>query len=191
MLNNNMLLSNPFTPMTLQVRNSLGLNQIEGFTPVSKFVDDTNTEWTLAKASNDSTVDIPDPKTLQITDFWNHEFPKPLKNTKLYIYVVEGIRQPRVETEQPTRVLYQWFSTTRIMDFTPAMISDKEWLKANVYSAPVISARVSKLNALCQVPSDSLAKSKEMEDKLIKVEELSNEDTNRDTEPSKQGNKTS
>lgn len=188
MLNNNMLLSNPFTPMAIQVRNSLGLNQIEGFTPVERFIDDTNTEWTLAKASSDSTVDIPDPKTLQITDFWNHEFPKPLKNTKLYIYVVEGIRQPRVETEQPTRVLYQWFSTTRIMDFTPAMISDKEWLKANVYSAPVISARVSKLNALCQVPSDSLTKTSATEDKLIKVEELSNEDTKRDTDPNKQGN---
>ena len=190
MLNNNMLLANPFAPMTLQVRNSLGLNQIEGFTPVSKFVDDTNTEWTLAKASSDSTVDIPDPKALQITDFWNHEFPKSFK-TKLYIYVVEGIRQPRVETEQPTRVLYQWFSTTRIMDFTPAMISEKEWLKANVYSAPVISARVSKLNALCQVSSDTSATANGTEDKLIRVEELSNEDTKRDTDSDKQGNKTS
>ena len=185
-----MLLANPFNPSMLQVRNSLGLNQIEGFIPVSKFVDDTNTEWTLSKASNDSTVDIPDPKTLQITDFWNHEFPRSLKN-KLYIYVVEGIRQPRVETEQPTRVLYQWFSTTRIMDFTPAMISEREWLKANVYSAPVISARVSKLNALCQVPSGSQVKASGTEDKLIRVEELSNEDTKRDTEPNKQGNKTS
>ena len=188
--NNNMLLANPFNPSMLQVRNSLGLNQIEGFIPVSKFVDDTNTEWTLSKASNDSTVDIPDPKTLQITDFWNHEFPRSLKN-KLYIYVVEGIRQPRVETEQPTRVLYQWFSTTRIMDFTPAMISEREWLKANVYSAPVISARVSKLNALCQVPSGSQVNASGTEDKLIRVEELSNEDTKRDTEPNKQGNKTS
>ena len=182
---NNMLLANPFVPMAIPVKNSLGLNQIEGFTPVNKFVDDSNTEWTLSKASSDSTVDIPDPKSLQITDYWNHEFPKPLKNTKLYIYVVEGIRQPRVETEQPTRVLYQWFSTTRILDFTPAMISEREWLKANVYSAPVVNARVSKLNALCQVPSDFQNTSTKSEDKLITVEELSNENTDRNTKQDK------
>lgn len=184
MLNNNTLLANPFVPVnpiTLQMKNTLGLNQIDGFKPVEKFTDDTNTEWSLAKASNDSTVDIPDPKALQITDFWNHEFPKPLKNAKLYIYVVEGIRQPRVETEQPTRVLYQWFSTIGLRDFTPAMISEKEWLKANVYSAPVVNARVSKLIALCQVPSVSSMQNGTQEDKLIQVEELTNESDTGDT----------
>lgn len=184
MLNNNTLLANPFVPVnpiTLQMKNTLGLNQIDGFKPVEKFTDDTNTEWSLAKASNDSTVDIPDPKALQITDFWNHEFPKPLKNAKLYIYVVEGIRQPRVETEQPTRVLYQWFSTIGLRDFTPAMISEKEWLKANVYSAPVVNARVSKLIALCQVPSVAATQNGTQEDKLIQVEELTNESDTGDT----------
>lgn len=184
MLNNNTLLANPFVPVnpiTLQMKNTLGLNQIDGFKPVEKFTDDTNTEWSLAKASNDSTVDIPDPKALQITDFWNHEFPKPLKNAKLYIYVVEGIRQPRVETEQPTRVLYQWFSTIGLRDFTPAMISEKEWLKANVYSAPVVNARVSKLIALCQVPSVASMQNGTQEDKLIQVEELTNESDTGDT----------
>lgn len=184
MLNNNTLLANPFVPVnpiTLQMKSTLGLNQIDGFKPVEKFIDNTNTEWSLAKASNDSTVDIPDPKAIQITDFWNHEFPKPLKNAKLYVYVVEGIRQPRVETEQPTRVLYQWFSTIGLRDFTPAMISEKEWLKANVYSAPVVNARVSKLIALCQVPSATAMQNGTQEDKLIQVEELTNESDTGDT----------
>jgi len=152
---------------------TLGLNQIEGFTPVAEFTDESNTPWRLVKEASNSTVDVPDPKSLQITDYWNHEYPG-LKS-KLYCYVVEGIKQPRVETEQATRVLYQWFSPVFIPTFTPSMITEKEWLKANVYAAPVISARLSKLNALCKV-KETTAKTQAPadENKLLHVEGISN-----------------
>lgn len=184
-LNPSQLLANPFA-LPIQNRSSLNLNQVEGFTPVDRFTDETNTEWSLAKASTDSTVDIPDPKTLQIVDYWNHEFPKELPK-KLYIYVVEGIRKPRVETEQPTRVLYQWFSPTCIMDFRPEMITEREWLKANVYSAPVVNARVSKLNALCQVPSGTHNSNESTEDKLLVVEGITNDNSRGNTSSNGQG----
>lgn len=163
----NPLLPNPVTG----ARATLGLNQIEGFEPVAAFTDEGNTQWRLAKAASNSTVDIPDPKSMQVTDYWNHEF-LGLK-TKLYVYVVEGIKQPRVETEQPTRVLYQWFSTKFVPTFHPNMITDAEWLKANVYSAAVLNARVSKLKAICKV-QDVLAQTQDTanEDRLIRVEEL-------------------
>lgn len=182
MLNNTMfnytsptngLLTNPFmTSPNTAIKNTLSLNQIEGFTPVQEFTDETNTKWTLVKSSLDSTIDIPDPKTLQIVDFWNHEFPN-LK-TKLYVYVVEGVRQPRVETEQPSRILYQWFSPVFVPTFTPQMISDKEWLKANVYAAPVVNARVSKLNAICHIKGSEVSYGNVdvSNDKLLKVDEL-------------------
>ena len=179
MLLNNGLLNNPLLPNPMptlptmpQVSATLGLNQIENFTPVQEFVDETNTKWTLVKAAANATVDIPDPKAMQIVDFWNHDFPN-LK-TKLYVYVVEGIKQPRVETEQPTRVLYQWFSTVFVPSFNPQLISQQEWLKANVYAAPVISARVSKLNAICKVKSNSSNADGTAADnnKLLQVEEL-------------------
>ena len=154
---------------------SLGLNQIEGFTPMQEFTDDSNTHWALVKASSVSTVDIPDPKNIQFVDYWNHEYPN-LK-TKLYVYVVEGIKPPRVETEQPTRVLYQWFSTLFVPTFNPQMITDKEWLKANVYAAPIINTRMSKLQAICHLSSGSIPM--EETDALIHVEELSNADNKR------------
>lgn len=182
MLNNTMfnytsatngLLTNPFmTSPSTTIKNTLSLNQIEGFTPVQEFSDETNTKWSLVKSSLDSTIDIPDPKTLQIVDFWNHEFPN-LK-TKLYVYVVEGVRQPRVETEQPSRILYQWFSPVFVPTFTPQMISDKEWLKANVYAAPVVNARISKLNAICHIKGSDVSYGNVdvSNDKLLKVDEL-------------------
>lgn len=148
---------------------SLGLNQIEGFQPVQGFVDETNTRWTLVKAASNSTIDIPDPKTLQVLDYWNTEFPG--IKTKLYVYVVEGVKPPRVETEQPTRVMYQWFSTRFVREFTPQMISEREWLRANVYAAPIVNARVSKLNAICHIANGPQAVPAQ-EDNLLKVEEL-------------------
>ena len=159
-------------PPNAFIKNTLSLNQIEGFEAVKEFVDKTNTKWSLVKSSADSTIDIPDPKTLQIVDFWNHEFPN-LK-TKLYVYVVEGIRQPRVETEQPSRILYQWFSPVFVPTFTPQMISDKEWLKANVYAAPLVNGRVSKLNAICHIQNPISSNDQQIQntDKLLKVEEL-------------------
>ena len=165
---NNSLLKNPMDSLGT-AKNTLNLNQIENFQPVKKFKDDSNTEWTLVKSSFDSTVDIPDPRGIQVVDFWNHEFPN-LK-TKLYVYVVEGIKQPRVETEQPTRVMYQWFSLVFVPTFTPSMITDKEWLKANVYAAPIINARVSKLKAICHI-TNTVSAVPTPDDRCIQVEEL-------------------
>lgn len=148
---------------------TLRLNQIEGFEPVKEFTDESNTPWKLVKAASNSTVDVPDPKQLQIVDYWNHEFPG-LKN-KLYCYVVEGIKQPRVETEQATRILYQWFSPVFVPTFTPQLITPREWLKANIYAAPILNIRLSKLNALCRTV-EATATHPEEEDKLLQVEEL-------------------
>ena len=154
----NPLIPSPFNNQ-IQVPNvaapqmvSLKLTQIEGFNPPKSFVDSTNTEWTLAKAATNSTVGIPDPKTVQIVDCWNHKFPREGLSQDVYVYAVEGVKQPSVETEQPTRIIYQWFSTLLVPNFTPQMITEKEWMKANVFSAPMIDARVSKLYALCRVP---------------------------------------
>lgn len=168
------LLPNYFqqTPVAPQLQ-ALSLNQVEGFEPVREFVDQSNTTWTLVKAASNSTVGIPDPKTLQITDFWNHAFPRKDLQNKLYVYVVEGIKQPQVETERPTKVLYQWFSPIFVPQFNPQMISQREWLKANVYSAEVVDARVSKLNALCKVSAEAQAPA-EPEDRLLQVEGISN-----------------
>jgi len=163
------LLNNPLGNNSMSPTNSLCLNQIQNFEPVKKFKDEMNTEWSLVKASSDSTVDVPSPKSMQVIDFWNHEFPN--IKTKLYVYVVEGIRQPRIETEQPTRILYQWFSTVFVPTFTPQMISDREWLKANVYAAPIVNGRVSKLKALCHIADDANMPETH-EDKLLNIEEL-------------------
>lgn len=168
---NNQLLPNPFgnTQPALQ---TLNLTQFDNFNMVEKFKDDTNVEWALVKKSSDSTVDIPDPKSIQILSFWNHIFPG-AKN-KVYLYVVEGIRQPRVETEKPTLVLYQWFSSVFVPNFTPQMITPAEWLKANVYAAPILDARISKLYALCNINQDS-APQEENNDQLLKADEFINE----------------
>ena len=85
---NNQIPNQTLPPIT----QSLCLNQIENYEPIKTFKDSSNTEWILTKASTDSTLDIPDPKGIQIISYWNHEFPN--IRTKLYVYVVEGIRQP-------------------------------------------------------------------------------------------------
>ena len=191
---NNTLIPSPFTnplpyansaqviPGTVPMPQapSLRLTQIEGFVPVEKFKDNSNTIWTLAKAASNSTVGIPDPKTVQIVDFWNHKFPKKDLSTEIYIYVVEGIKPPAVETEQPTRVLYQWFSTVPVFNFTPQMITEKEWLKANVYSAPIADSRMSKLMALCRVSDNKQeAQPAPVDDlPLIQTKEFSNASAN-------------
>lgn len=156
-------------PLQMQ---TLSLNQVEGFEPVREFRDQSNTLWSLVKAASNSTVGIPDPKSLQIVDYWNHSFPRKDLQNKLYIYVVEAIKQPQVETEKPTKVLFQWFSPIFVPQFSPQMISQREWLKANVYSAEVVDARVSKLNALCKVSGDAQAPA-ESEERLLQVEGLS------------------
>lgn len=158
----------PGQPLQMQ---TLSLNQVEGFEPVREFRDQSNTHWTLVKAASNSTVGIPDPKSLQIVDYWNHSFPRKDLQNKLYIYVVEAIKQPQVETEKPTKVLFQWFSPIFVPQFSPQMISQREWLKANVYSAEVVDARVSKLNALCKVSAEQQAPAES--DSLLQVEGLS------------------
>ena len=163
----------PLAPSVPQQVNLLNLTQIEGFQPVQKFTDDTNTAWTLVKAFSDSTVDVPDPKSMQIVDYWDHKFVGLKNDAPLYVYVVEGVRQPRVETEQPSRIMFQWFSKVYVRDFTPQMISEREWYKANVYAAPVVNARVSKLNAICKVKGRrGVAAEPQEEDKLIRMDEL-------------------
>ena len=151
----------------------LGLTQVEGFAPVQSFADSSGVQWVLSKASSDSTRDVPDPKAVQITDYWNHEFPN--IRQKVYVYVVEGIRVPRVETEQPSKILYQWFSSIFIPKFDPTMITDREWLKANVYTASLSDTRLSKLNAICKVKVNEIVQeTKPEEEALLKVEELGN-----------------
>lgn len=165
------LLQNPFAQQQAALQ-TLNLTQIDKFDMVRAFKDSTNVEWTLVKQSSDSTVDIPDPKTIQILSFWNHAFPG-IKN-KIYIYVVEGIRQPRVDTEKPTLVMYQWFSSVFVPNFTPQMITPNEWLKANVYAAPILDARMSKLNALCKIIDQEQPQPEENPDQLLHIEELTN-----------------
>lgn len=155
-----------FTPYDYVYNNNLGLTQIDKFVPVQKFTDSDNIEWSLVKASSDGTVAIPDPKAIHIIDYWNHEYPNINTASKIYVYVVEGIKQPKVDTEQASRVLYQWFSLKWVPSFTPSMITENEWLKANVYAASLSDSRVSKLNAICKV---STTPSKE-DDTLIKVD---------------------
>ena len=187
LLNNNMyapmpLLPNPFVNSVAAVSQpqaSLGLNQIKDFSPVKEFTDESNTPWRLVKEAANSTVDVPDPKSLQIVDYWNHAFPG--KNN-LYCYVVEGVKQPRVETEQATRILYLWFSPVFVQNFTPQMISDREWLKAHVYAAPVLDARMSKLNALCKIQDTARADAPAEENKLLYVDGISNGTTAQGTE---------
>ena len=168
MLNN--LLPNPMLPLDFQ-KPTLNLNQIENFEPVKSFTDETNITWELVKSASDSTKDVPDPKNVYFTDCWLHEFPG-LK-TKIYVYVVEGIKPPRIETEQPSRVLYQWFSSVKPLQFNPSMITQREWLKANVYAAPLVLGRVGKLKAICKI-TDNLEPEKKEEDKLIQIEEFNN-----------------
>ena len=164
------LIKAPFLQQPTPPLQTLMLNQLEGWEPVTDFTDSTGVHWQLAKAATDSTRDIPDPKTVQFMAAWNHEFPAKLSQ-KVYVYAVEAIRPPRVATEQPSMLLYQWFSTVK-MDFNPSMITDREWLKANVYSAEVVDARVSKLNALCKVSAEQQAPA-ESEERLLQVEGLS------------------
>ena len=166
----NPLLSQPMPPIQ-----TLMLNQLEGFEPVPEFTDSSNVKWILAKSASDSTRDVPDPKTVQVTNCWNHEFPAKL-SPKIYVYAVEAVRLPRVSTEQPSMLLYQWFSTVQI-DFNPSMITDREWMKANVYAAPIQDTRMSKLLAICKMQAPAAGETQQTpveEDKLIQVEGISN-----------------
>ena len=125
----------------------IGLTQFKDLNMPQSFTDDNGTKWKLAKSSKDSSVEIPDPAMVTLTRWWNHAHP--LSNGKVYIYVVEGIKRPRIESENSVMVLYQWFSTVNRSNFTPNDITAAEWYNANVYTANIIDSRISQLRALC------------------------------------------
>lgn len=131
-----------------KAQTSLGLRQLKDFEMLTSFQDSNGKVWKLVKSANDASVEIPDPQFVQITDCWNHEFPG--TENKVFIYVVEGIKRPRVDSEKPVCVLYQWFSTNQCPSFNPTMISMNEWHRANVYTSAISDSRVSKLKALCK-----------------------------------------
>lgn len=125
----------------------IGLTQFKDLNMPLTFTDDNGTKWKLAKSSKDSSVEIPDPAMVTLTRWWNHVHP--LSNGKVFIYVVEGIKRPRIESENSVMVLYQWFSTVNRSNFTPNDITAAEWYNANVYTANIIDSRISQLRALC------------------------------------------
>lgn len=191
MLNNPLqdpLIKAPVVNQGMTTIQTLMLNQIEGWEPVPEFTDSANVHWVLAKAASDSTRDIPDPKTVQFVGAWNHEHLMRFKSQKIYVYAVEAIRPPRVATEQPAMLLYQWFSVVQ-MEFNPSMITPNEWLKANVYAAPLQDTRMSKLMAICKVqkPSSEQANAAQPEDKPIVLEEIANAGSGNMQRSKKQG----
>lgn len=125
----------------------IGLTQFKDLNMPQSFTDDNGTKWKLAKSSKDSSVEIPDPAMVTLTRWWNHVHP--MSNGKVFIYVVEGIKRPRIESENSVMVLYQWFSTVNRSNFTPNDITAAEWYNANVYTANIIDSRISQLRALC------------------------------------------
>lgn len=130
----------------------IGLTQFKDLNMPLTFTDDNGTKWKLAKSSKDSSVEIPDPAMVTLTRWWNHVHP--MSNGKVYIYVVEGIKRPRIESENSVMVLYQWFSTANRSNFTPNDITAAEWYNANVYTANIIDSRISQLRALCGITQE-------------------------------------
>ena len=139
--------ANLINSITAAQKQPIGLTQFKDLNMPQSFTDDNGTKWKLAKSSKDSSVEIPDPAMVTLTRWWNHAHP--LSNGKVYIYVVEGIKRPRIESENSVMVLYQWFSTVNRSNFTPNDITAAEWYNANVYTANIIDSRISQLRALC------------------------------------------
>jgi hypothetical protein len=156
---------------------ALNLTQIDGFTPPGEFRDSAGTTWTLVKSASSGMGEIPDPAAINITDYWNHEYPG--SGGKVFLYVVEGIRLPKTQRETACRVLYAWFSTIGEKSFTPQMIRPGEWLTANVYAAGITDARVSKLHAICKTKPEAERPREPAGDNtpppLIKMEDLIND----------------
>ena len=139
--------TNLINSITAAQKQPIGLTQFKDLNMPQSFTDDNGTKWKLAKSSKDSSVEIPDPAMVTLTRWWNHVHP--LSNGKVFIYVVEGIKRPRIESENSVMVLYQWFSTVNRSNFTPNDITAAEWYNANVYTANIIDSRISQLRALC------------------------------------------
>lgn len=144
-------------PANIQVPNfssaaipqNLNLRQIQGYKAPSQFTDSDGHVWKLAKSSNDSGIEIPDPEYMQVLDYWSHAIPG--ADNQVFIYAVEGIKQPKIATETPVLIMYTWFSTVNNPSFTPQMIMRNEWLIANVYTSPITNTRLSKFKALCSM----------------------------------------
>ena len=139
--------TNLINSITAAQKQPIGLTQFKDLNMPQSFTDDNGTKWKLAKSSKDSSVEIPDPAMVTLTRWWNHVHP--LSNGKVYIYVVEGIKRRRIESENSVMVLYPWFSTANRSNFTPTDITTAEWYNANVYTANIIDSRISQLRALC------------------------------------------
>lgn len=144
--------TNLINSITAAQKQPIGLTQFKDLNMPLTFTDDNGTKWKLAKSSKDSSVEIPDPAMVTLTRWWNHVHP--LSNGKVYIYVVEGIKRPRIESENSVMVLYQWFSTANRSNFTPNDITAAEWYNANVYTANIIDSRISQLRALCGISQE-------------------------------------
>ena len=144
--------TNLINSITAAQKQPIGLTQFKDLNMPQAFTDDNGTKWKLAKSSKDSSVEIPDPAMVTLTRWWNHVHP--LSNGKVYIYVVEGIKRPRIESENSVMVLYQWFSTVNRSNFTPNDITAAEWYNANVYTANIIDSRISQLRALCGITQE-------------------------------------
>lgn len=144
--------TNLINSITAAQKQPIGLTQFKDLNMPLSFTDDNGTKWKLAKSSKDSSVEIPDPAMVTLTRWWNHVHP--LSNGKVYIYVVEGIKRPRIESENSVMVLYQWFSTVNRSNFTPNDITAAEWYNANVYTANIIDSRISQLRALCGITQE-------------------------------------
>ena len=144
--------TNLINSITAAQKQPIGLTQFKDLNMPLTFTDDNGTKWKLAKSSKDSSVEIPDPTMVTLTRWWNHVHP--LSNGKVYIYVVEGIKRPRIESENSVMVLYQWFSTANRSNFTPNDITAAEWYNANVYTANIIDSRISQLRALCGISQE-------------------------------------
>lgn len=137
-----------FTPPQT-VQSSLELRQLQDYKIADEFKDGGGNQWKLVKSAYDSSVDIPDPNYVQVVDYWMHEFIG--SNGKVFVYCVQGIKRPRIDTEKSVQIMYQWFSTKNEPKFNPMMISQNEWCKANIYTAPLYDTRVSILNAFCGI----------------------------------------
>lgn len=160
---------------------ALNLTQIDKIEPVPEFTDGAGETWRLVKDARSGMSEIPDPQSITVTDYWNHEVTG--TGGKIFIYVVEGIRPPKTARETPCRILYSWYSTTNNPGFTPQMIRPQEWLIANVYAAALTDARTGKLTALTrgitsrQAPPTTTSGGADAPAPLIRLDDLKDKET--------------
>lgn len=150
----------------MQIRS---LSQLKDKDPIKEIVDDLGIHFKLVKSAYDSSTSIPNPALVYFFDWWDKEYPG--TNGQVYCYACMGIKRPVTDTEKPSLVIYTWYSTVGDKNFTPASITQQEWLRANVYAAPLPEWRMPIFNTLCgikQTPEQSL------EDTLISLPKSEN-----------------